>query len=166
MGLLEPHGRGRRLFRRYALNGPAPAAFVVHSLIQAIAALEAAAAAGRDITLISAPDAGIYAGPGWFKAVIKAARAAEPSARFSAILDCGDDAGAAQGALRAGLETVIFTGRTDVAERLVGIAAAMGVRILTARPSDALDLGRLFFADVETLRRHCADRLASYRPIC
>ena len=165
MGLLEPHGRGRRPFRRDALNGPAPAVFVVHSLTQAIAALEAAAAAGCDITLLSAPDAGIYAGPGWFNAVVDAARAAVPAASFSAILDCGDDAGAAQGAFRAGLETVIFTGRADVAQRLAGIAAAKGARILTAWPSDALDLGRWFFADVETLRRHCAERLASHRPI-
>jgi hypothetical protein len=165
MGLLEPHGRGCRLFRRDALNGPAPAVFVVHSLIQAVAALEAAAAAERDVTLLSAPDAGIYAGPGWFKAVMEAARAAVPAASFSAILDCGDDAGAAQGALRAGLDTVIFTGRADVAERLAGIAAAKGARVLTARPPEALDLGHWFFADADTLRRHCADRLASYRPI-
>jgi hypothetical protein len=165
VGLLEPHGRGRRPFRRDALNGSAPAVFVVHSLIQAVAALEAAAAVGRDITLLSAPDAGIYAGPGWFKAVVEAARAAVPVARFAAILDCGDDAGAAQGALRAGLETVIFTGRTDVAERLAGIATAKGARVLTTRPSDALDLGRWFFADSETLRGHCADCLASHRPI-
>jgi hypothetical protein len=165
MGLLEPHGRGRRVFRRDALNGPAPAVFVVHSLIQAVAALEAGVTAEREITLLSAPDAGIYAGAAWFKAVIEAARAAVPAARFSAILDCGDDAGATQGALRAGIETVIFTGRADVAERLAGIATAKDARVLTSRPSDALNLGRWFFADTETLRRHCADCLASYGPI-
>ena len=165
MGLLESHGRGRRLFRRDALNRPAPAVFVVHSLIQAIAALEAAAAAERDIVLLSAPDAGIYAGPGWFRAVVDAAHAAVPAARFSAILDCGDDAGAAQGALRTGLDTVIFTGRAEVTERLAGIAAAKGARVLTSRPADALDLGRWFFVDAETLRRRCAERLASYQPL-
>src|SRR5271163_1144478 len=103
MGLLEPHGRGRRPFRRDALNVADPPVFVVHSLTQAVAALEAAAGAEREIILLSAPDAGIYAGAGWFKALIDAARMAVPAARFSAMLDCGDDAGATQGALRAGV---------------------------------------------------------------
>jgi hypothetical protein len=109
------------------------------------------------VILLSAPDAGIYAGAGWFKAVVDAARAAVPAADFSAILDCGDDAGAAQGAIRAGVETVIFTGRADVAERLSGIATAKSIRLLTARPDASLDLVRWFFADGETLRQRCAE---------
>jgi hypothetical protein len=152
MGLLEPHGRGRRPFWRDALNGSAPAVFVVHSLIQAVAVLEVAAAVGCHVTLLSAPDAGIYAGPGWFKAVVDAARAAVPAASFSAILDCGDDAGATQGALRAGLGAVIFTGRSDVAERLAAIAAAQGARLLTDRPLATLDLAVDFFADPTAVR--------------
>ena len=82
------------------------------------------------------------------------------------MLDCGDDAGAAQGAIRAGIEAVIFTGRADVAERLGAIAAATGVRLLTERPPAPLDLARWFFADAETLRRQCAAHLASLPPIC
>ena len=165
MGLLEPHGRGRRSFRRAALNGTPPA-FVVHSLTHAVAALEAAAAAGRPVTLLSAPDAGIYAGPGWWKAIADAARGAIPAAQSTTILDCGDDAGAAQGAIRAGVKMIIFTGRADVAERLVAIADAAGLRVLTERPQAALDLGRWFFADSETLRRKCTDVLASPLVIC
>jgi hypothetical protein len=115
---------------------------------------------------LSAPNAGIYAGPGWFKALIDAARAAVPTADAAFLLDCGDDAGAAQGALRAGIETVIFTGRADVAERLAAIAEAKGVRLLTARPGASLDLGRWFFADAETLRQHCAACLAPPQAIC
>jgi len=89
-----------------------------------------------------------------------------PAARFAAILDCGDDAGAAQGAIRAGVAAVIFTGRADVAERLAAIAAASGARLLTERPDCLLDLDRYFFADGETVRRRCADVLASLPPIC
>jgi len=77
------------------------------------------------------------------------------------MLDCGDDAGAAQGAIRAGIEMVIFAGRADVAERLAAIATAKGGRLLTVRPEASLDLGRWFFADPETLRRHCVAWLAS-----
>jgi hypothetical protein len=61
-------------------------------------------------------------------------RDAVPAARFSAALDCGDDPGAAMAAIRAGADTVIFTGRADVAERLSGIAAAKGARLLIERP--------------------------------
>ncbi|HTZ36231.1 MAG TPA: hypothetical protein VMB84_09430 [Stellaceae bacterium] len=98
--------------------------------------------------------------------MVEAARTAAPAARFAAVLDCDDDAGAAQGALRAGLAAVVFTGRADVAARLAAIAAARGARLLTKRPEAALDLGRWFFADTETLRRRCGDHLASPGPIC
>jgi hypothetical protein len=132
---------------------------IIHSLAHAVAALSAAAEAGRPITVASAPDAGIYAGPGWFGALIAASRDAVPAARCKSLLDCCDDAGAAQAAIRAGIEGVVFTGRADVAERLADIAARRGVRLLTARPVAALDLGTDFFASSETLRRRCAEVL-------
>ena len=91
---------------------------VVHSLAQAIAVLTAAAHASRAIVLASAPDAGGYTGPGWFGAVVAAAREAVPDARFSALLDCGDNVGAALAAIRSEIEAVVFTGRADVAHRL------------------------------------------------
>jgi hypothetical protein len=116
--------------------------------------------------LASAPDAGIYAGPGWFAALIVAAREAVPGACFSVLLDCGDDAGAAQGAIRAGIEGIVFTGRQDVAERLAAMAATSNCHVLTARLQSAHDLLPLLFADGESLRRHCADILASLPPIC
>jgi hypothetical protein len=116
--------------------------------------LQEAAAAGRAVVLLSAADAGVHAGAGWFKAVLDTAKAAAPTARFSAVLDCGDDAGAVQAALRAGIKAIVFTGRTDVAERLAGIAAQRG-RVLTARPAADLDLLAEFFSDVATLRCRC-----------
>jgi hypothetical protein len=159
---------GRHFPEGEDLSEPAPATpvFVVHSLTQAVAALGAAAEVGRAVIVLSAPDAGIYAGPGWFKALADAARTETPEASAEFILDCGDDAGAAQGAIRAGIDAIIFTGRSDVADRLAAIAAAAGSKVLTARPEEALDLGRWFFADAETLRRHCAAYLASPRSIC
>jgi hypothetical protein len=160
MGFLEPHGRGRRAFRRDALSEPhAPPVIVIYSLTHAVAALEAAAAVDCPIILSSAVDAGIYAGAGWFKAVVDAAREAAPAARFSAALDCGDDAGAAMAGLRAGIESVVFIGRSDVAERLSGIAEQQHARLLTERPQPALDLQAQFFADAETLRCRCAEIL-------
>jgi hypothetical protein len=135
-------------------------------LPQAIAAATAAAEAGRGVVLLSAADAGISAGPGWFKALIDAVREAMPASRPTAILDCGDDAGAAQGAIRAGVEGIIFTGRADVAARLQAIAERRDCQVLTARPGLAHDLIALFFADGETVRRYCAEILAAPPAIC
>ena len=89
--------------------------------------------------------------------MVDAARGAVPTARFAAILDCGGDAGAAQGAIRAGVEAIVFTGRADAAERLGAIAAATGSRLLTQRPNPILDLAPWFFADGGTLRGRCAE---------
>src|SRR5437588_10854450 len=128
MGLLEPHGRGCSPFRRDGLtearaSGPpseagrdvcdpdAAPVIIFHTLAHAVAALGAAAEAGRAVVLASPPDAGIYAGPGWFREVVRAAREAVPAARFTAILDCGGDASAAMAAIRARVEGVGFTGR-------------------------------------------------------
>ena len=105
--------------------------------------------------LVSAPNAGGYAGPGWFKALAAAARETVPDARCYTLLDCGDNVGAALAAIRAEVEGVIFTGRPDAARRLADIAA-------TRRPfrdeTDAglLDLVKDFFAsqeDLESVRR-------------
>jgi len=115
---------------------------------------------------LSPPDAGIYAGPGWFRAMIEAAHAAVPAAKFTAILDCGDDAGAAQAAIRAGIEAVVFTGRADVAERLTDIAGQCGIRLITERPVAALDLASEFFAAPEILLRRCVEILASPAAFC
>jgi hypothetical protein len=159
---------GRHFPEGEGLNKPKPAApvFIIHSLVHAVAALEVAADARCPIIVLSAPNAGVYAGPGWFKALTDTARGAVPTADAVFVLDCGDDAGAVQGAIRAGIETVVFTGRADVAERLAAIARAKDARLLTASPDISLDLGRWFFADAETLRAHCAACLAPPRTIC
>jgi hypothetical protein len=128
-------------------------------LAHAVAALSAAGAADRPVTLLSAPDAGIFAGPGWWREVVAAARAAVPAAQCTAILDCGDDAGAAQAAIRAGVEAIVFTGRADIAERLADIARQNDVRLLAERPAPALDLADSFFASAEVLQRQCRDFL-------
>jgi delta 1-pyrroline-5-carboxylate dehydrogenase len=112
------------------------------------------------VILASTADAGIYAGPGWFAAVVAAAREAVPEARFSALLDCGDRPGAALAAIRAQIEGVVFTGRADVARRLADIAQQHGVRFVTERPAAGLDLGDDFFASEAESEQRCADFFA------
>jgi hypothetical protein len=133
--------------------------FVVHSLPQAIAALTAAARAGRPVVLASAPGAGGYAGPGWFRGLVAGAREAVPGARCSSLLDCGDNVGAALAAIRAEVEGIIFTGRADAAGRLADIARQHSVRFETERPAVVLDLVEVFFASPEEIERKCAEFL-------
>jgi delta 1-pyrroline-5-carboxylate dehydrogenase len=128
----------------------------VHSIAQATAALTAAAQAGRPVTLVSAPNAGGYVGPGWFKALVAAAQEAVPGAQCSSLLDCGDNVGAALAALRAEVEGIIFTGRPDAARRLADIARVHGIRFETEQPVGALDLAEDFFASREEVERRCA----------
>ncbi len=108
---------------------------IIHSLDHAIAALAAAEALGLPVTLASAPDAALQTGPFWFKSVIDAAAEAHPKAVFTAILDCGDEAGAVLAALRMGLKHLRFSGPDKVRAKL----AAMGVDFAGA-PTAALDL--------------------------
>jgi hypothetical protein len=113
--------------------------------------------------IASAPGAGAYTGPGWFKALVAAAHEAVPAARCSALLDCGDSVGAALAATRAEVEGVIFTGRADVARRLADIARQHGVRFETQRTAAAFDLAEYFFASPADLERRCAEFLATGR---
>ena len=167
MGLRQPYGRGRRPIRRDELKrSPAAPVFVVHSLAHAVAALTAAAEAGRPVTLLSASGAALYAGPGWWRALIDAARAAVPASRSRALLDCANDAGAAQGAIRAGAEAIVFTGHRNIGERLADIAGQRGIEVVSERPAAALDLADFFFADPSQLLRRCRDVLALVTRAC
>lgn len=134
---------------------------VAHSLAHAVAALQAAAAAACPVVLLSAPDAAVYGGAGWWCGLVAAAREAMPAARCTSVLDCGDDAGAAQAAVRAGVEEIVFTGHPDVAMRLTDIAAQRGTRIVTERPTAALDLADMLFAAPDALNRRCRAMFAT-----
>ena len=118
---------------------PEPICFVVHSPAHLRAALTAGQASGRGIVALSAPAATAYAGPEWFPALIRQAKAEFPAADLTAILDCGDRGGDALAALKAGAACIVFTGHPDARRRLAAIAAETGASILDARPA-ACDL--------------------------
>ncbi len=139
MGLLQPHGRRGGRLRQARLSTP-ERFIVIHSPGHARAALAAAASLALPVTLASAPAAGIYAGPGWFKAVVEMAHGDVPAARFSAVLDCGGEPGVVLAALRRGLKRVRFDGSDAVAERLADIAAQCGAVIERMALEPALDL--------------------------
>jgi hypothetical protein len=117
-----------------------PPAIVFHGLAQAEAALVAAGKLGLAVTLISAPSAAGYAGPGWFRSVVEQARAAHPGAEVTAVLDCGEFPGLALAALRDGVAVIRFSG--DTAAKIADIAEQLGARVISTRP-EALDLATI-----------------------
>ena len=110
-------------------------AVIVHSLAQAKAALAAGLAAGRPVLLLSAAGAAGTVGPGWWREVTAAARAAHPKVNAEALLDCGDAPGDAMAALAAGVTELSFHGSEPARQKLVQMGAA-----LHPRPVQALDL--------------------------
>jgi len=112
---------------------------IVHSPDHARAALAAAAALGRPVTLASAPGAAGTAGPGWFQEVIAQAASKFPQVEMRAVIDCADKPGHVLAALRLGLGRVRFTGEPAVAAKLSAIAEGHGAELVTG-DLPALDL--------------------------
>jgi len=110
------------------------ASFVVHNLDDAKRALEIAAQAGTDVTLISAPSAASLLGPRTFNEMISAAQSDVPCEHIhvDAILDCGDTAGPALRAIREGSQHILTHAPDDVAGKISEMANASGVTVSRA----------------------------------
>lgn len=108
---------------------------LIRGLADALAAAAAADPTGTPLVLMAPPAAGAL----WLRGVVERVRKAHPGLEVAGLIDCGDRAGEAQGALAAGLPLVLFTGRPDMADRLAAIAAARGAALLTDCPP-VLDL--------------------------
>lgn len=121
-------------------DAAARTAFMVHGLGQAQAACAAAVETGRAIMLLSAPGAAQFAGIGWFRALVDAARAEFPTVDMLAVLHCGDAAGRALQALSGGITHLVVDPRCPALPRLHDIAGQRGAIILTEMPPH-IDLG-------------------------
>lgn len=115
-------------------------AIIFHHLQQAECALAVAAASHRPITLLTAPGAAAYGGPGFYLAMVEQARTRHPGGLARAILDCGDDSAMAQMAMALGWRCLVLRGSAAVREKVRQIAAAYGAEILPRAPR-ALDPG-------------------------
>ena len=112
-------------------------AVIVHSLADARATLSL----GQPATLLSAADAALYAGCGWWRALVGAARAEFPEVPATDILDCGDGAGQALAALRIGQIHLVLAPAAPGWDAVAAIAASCGGCVLAA-PPPALDLAQ------------------------
>jgi hypothetical protein len=94
------------------------------------------------VTLCSAPGAALYAGAGWWCAMMALLRAERPARAFEDILDCGDVPGRAAEALRAGQRLLVLDGAAPaMADRVRRMALECGATVLAAMPP-ALDLAQ------------------------
>lgn len=114
---------------------PMPAV-IIHNYADGHAVL----AQNRPVTLISAPGAALFAGCGWWMAMVAQLLADHPGRIFEDWLDCGDAPGRAAEALRIGQRRLILRPATPlVFERVRLMAEECGAAVLPA-PPPALDL--------------------------
>jgi hypothetical protein len=119
-----------------AVGAPYPAV-IVHGMDHARQALSV----GRPVTLLSAPGAALYAGCGWWRALVRQARAAVPDVAVADVLDCADGSGQALAALRIGQLWLVLWRVSPGWDEVATIAAERGGCVLEAAPA-ALDLAR------------------------
>lgn len=105
-------------------------AVIVHHIGHVRAALTVAATAGRRASLFSPDGASATLGAGYWAALEGLARTEFPGAEFILVLDCGDRAGDALAALRAGCTAIRFVGAPDVAGKLADIAGQQGAGVI------------------------------------
>jgi len=121
-------------FPRSAVGDLAPAV-IVHGLADARLAL----ALGAPVTLLSAPGAALYAGCGWWRALISRARAEAPDVAVADILDCAEGSGQALAALRLGQRFLVLWQSAPGWDAAAAIASQRGGAIWPTAPH-ALDL--------------------------
>jgi hypothetical protein len=97
---------------------------IVRSLEEARRALQAG-----ETRLESFPGAAASAGPGWFQTIVVALEAEFGAGRFEAVLDCGEEPGAALAALRRGVRRIRLGGDPEARRRVADIAAQLGAVI-------------------------------------
>jgi hypothetical protein len=105
-------------------------AVVVHGLADARTVL----AVGAPVTLLSAEGAALYAGCGWWSALIARARAEFADIPIDDILDCADAPGLALGALRIGQRRIVLDPGAPGWSSVAAIATSLGGEVLTSRP--------------------------------
>jgi hypothetical protein len=117
-------------------------AVMVRNRSEAVEAMRAAAMSGNSLMIVSPPGAALFAGPIWFRALIRATRAESGvDADVIFVLDCGDAPGAALAAIRARVEAIAFRGTRSVRARLAAIARRAGVA-MHVPPANAFDMTR------------------------
>ena len=86
------------------------------------------------MTLLSPPGSALYAGCGWWRALVEAAEAEFPNADCIDILDCADGTGQALAALRIGVNRLVVGLDAPGRDAVVAIAETRGGFVLSEAP--------------------------------
>jgi hypothetical protein len=132
---LQPKACNRLNVKQLSVTSDRYPAVVIHGLAHARTVL----GIGRAVTLLSAPGAALFAGCGWWRAVIERARGEYPGVSIDDILDCADAPGLALGALRIGKRRLVLSPTSPCWQSVDTIAASLGGEVLGSRPP-ALDM--------------------------
>ena len=108
---------------------------VVQSFIEAKAAFQNAEESGEPLLLVSVSEAAASLGAKGFLELISAAAEGFPNVDYTAILDCGDQAGLAMNALRLGAKDISVDLPLEVRVKIEDMAAKMNARV-HIRPDD------------------------------
>ncbi len=92
--------------------------------------MQKAAALGRTVVLMSAPDISVAMGPGTFAELVELAARDYPDALAGAVFDCGDEAGLALAALRRGGFDIMIDLPTKTAAPIKEMASIAGIRVI------------------------------------
>lgn len=135
-----------------------PPAVMIHSLPEARLALAAAQDAGLpSLLLLSAPSAGCFMGPAWWRALVTLASSETAGLAVLDLLDCGAAAGRAMEALRIGQHALVLSPacpqRAAVLERARPLRAIVRSERPPALDLGARDAGRILEAWVNPARR-------------
>ncbi|MBC7636846.1 MAG: hypothetical protein H7251_14720 [Acetobacteraceae bacterium] len=96
---------------------------------------------GRKVVLVSSHGAALYAGTGWWRALMAIGRAEFPATPMTDLLDCAGAPGRALEALRAGQAAIRLDASVPAWPAVAAIATALGARVFPHRPP-AIDLGQ------------------------
>lgn len=119
------------------MSGHRHPAVVVHGVADAREAL----AFGLPVTLLSAPGAALFAGCGWWRALVEQIHAEFANVAVNDVLDCADASGLALGALRIGQYSIVLDPAAPGWDSIVAIAASLGGEVLVRRP-EAIDMSK------------------------
>jgi len=129
--------------------------FIIHDLSHVLTVGKASEELGLPATVQSAPGLATTLGPEAFTALIEETLHACPDAMIVGVLDCGDQAGTAIGALRRGVKRVSVNLDTPVKDKVSDIASQLDAEVV-AISDTALDL--LDVADMDrAIRQHMTD---------
>ncbi len=96
---------------------------------------------GRKVVLLSGHGAALYAGTGWWRALMAIGRAEFPTTPMTDLLDCAAAPGRALEALRAGQAAIRLDASVPAWPAVAAIAKSLGAQLFADRPP-AIDLGQ------------------------